>query len=206
LGEYKGERNLYTEFPEIDRNEFIETVSKYTDIKKALATLFVYYALNFQNMSESDAQRIDLICEKINLCANDSVELTNLLSQAVDVLENTPKKDDGGKKMRLVNLMIDFLNADLNKPLNLNEFAKRQSISKYYLCHIFEKKTSFEINKYRDICRMTKAKELLITTTLTVSDICKECGFETEGIFLDKFIRNEGITPKEYRKYNKKRA
>lgn len=206
LGEYKGERNLYTEFPEIDRNEFIETVSQYTGMKKVLATLFVYYAPNFQNMSENDAKKIDSICEKINLCGTDSRELNELLSQAVHILENTPQKADSGKKMRLVNLMIDFLKQNLNEPLNLSELGKQLSISKHFLCHIFEKKTGYEINKYRDICRMTKAKELLITTTLTVSDICKECGFETERMFVDEFMQSQGITPEEYRKYNKKRT
>ncbi len=206
LGEYKGKRNLYTEFPEIDRNEFIQTVSKYTDMQKVLATLFVYYAPNFQNMGENDVEKIDLICKKIKFCAIDNHNLSELLSQAVDILENTPPKTDGGKKKCLVNLMIDFLKEDLNKPLDLNLFAKKQSISKYYLCHIFEKTTGFKVNEYRDICRLTKAKELLINTTSSISEICKECGFEMESLFVGEFTRSEGISPQEYREHNKKRA
>ena len=152
-----------------------------------------------------DGNRDKLI--SLHVSKNEKVQKMEHISGAkVDILENTPKKSDGGKKMRLVNLMIDFLKQNLNEPLNLSELANQLSISKHFLCHIFEKKTGYEINKYRDICRMTKAKELLITTTLTVSDICKECGFETERMFVDEFMQSQGITPEEYRKYNKKRT
>lgn len=205
LGEYKGERNLYTAFPKIDRTEFIETVSNYTDGKKALESLLVYYELNVQNLSREDAEKLDSIAEQIVVCA-ERENMRALLSHAVDIFESTHANADNGKKLRLVNYTIDFIKANIDKPLRLDGFAAEQKISKYYLIHVFEKVTGFEVQAYQNICRMTKAKELLIKTDMRVCEICKECGFKTKEQLSKIFKQNVGISPLEYRKYNKKRA
>lgn len=206
LGKYQGTRNWYTEFPEIDRMEFLETVSFYTDRKKALETLFVYYALQFQSMQRHDAEEMDLLIAQIVASDNDNRRFCTLLSQAVTLLERTPTQADGGKKMRLVDQMLDFGKADLHQPLDWKVLAKQEGISIYYLQHIFEKATGMELQEYRNICRFSEAKRLLIGTDFSLVEICEKCGLEAKATFARSFLQQEGITPEEYRNYHKKRV
>jgi transcriptional regulator GlxA family with amidase domain len=48
------------------------------------------------------------------------------------------------------------------------------------------------------------AKKLLVDTNGKISDIAVECGFGSASYFSKVFVKNEGITPAEYRTALKK--
>lgn len=47
---------------------------------------------------------------------------------------------------------------------------------------------------------MTKAKELLRNTKMSISEIAFAVGIENLGYFTRRFKQQEGVTPQEYRK------
>ena len=56
---------------------------------------------------------------------------------------------------------------------------------------------------YRNSVKLTNAKRLLVSTDQKISDIALECGFGSASYFSKTFLKNEGISPAEYRKLNK---
>lgn len=51
--------------------------------------------------------------------------------------------------------------------------------------------------------KVEKAKMLLVSTDLSISDIAYACGYENVEHFCRQFKRASGRTPKQYRKENK---
>ena len=52
--------------------------------------------------------------------------------------------------------------------------------------------------------RLLKAKNLLMTTDLTVAEITYQCGMEDPGYFSTVFRKTVGVTPKAYRSDSRK--
>lgn len=203
LGEYKGTRDYYTAFPYIDPKEFVESVSGYHDVEQILEHLFVYYSDSFLNTDHDLAKEIDDLLERLKLCAVDNSGLRSYLTEIVIKLESVQLKPYGDKKAELVDSMIDFLNQNSGRQFNLRGFAEENSVSVYYLCYIFKKRTGFDIYAFMDICRKKKFKELLITTDLNLEQICEKASISNVSTFVGEFIRSENITPEQYRRYNK---
>ena len=83
--------------------------------------------------------------------------------------------------------------------MSLSEMADRIGISVYYMSHVFKKSTSMTIVGYRISRRIEKAKELLVSTPLSITEIAFSCGFSSQGYFSERFTKACGISPTVYR-------
>lgn len=86
---------------------------------------------------------------------------------------------------------------------NISEIADRMFISKSYLQKIYKAAFNKSIIEELIQFRLNKAKELLLETDMTVSDIAKECGYSTYNYFVRQFRAAEHIPPSEYRENHK---
>ncbi len=84
-------------------------------------------------------------------------------------------------------------------PWNIDEIAKNLYLSKSYLQKIYKSYFGKSIIEEMIIFRIEKAKELLETTDITVTDIAKECGYSSYNYFARQFRTSVGISPSEYR-------
>ena len=72
-------------------------------------------------------------------------------------------------------------------------------ISKYVLSRMFAK-TFHVLSKYLNGVRLNYAVGALENTQDTITNICLECGFESQRTFNRVFKERYKITPREYRK------
>ncbi|MNI98821.1 HTH-type transcriptional regulator YesS [compost metagenome] len=56
------------------------------------------------------------------------------------------------------------------------------------------------IHDYLTRIRLEKAKEMLADPSLKVQDIAQKIGYESTSYFISLFLKNQGVTPNEYRK------
>ena len=96
---------------------------------------------------------------------------------------------------RIKNTVDDNLEFDMS----LASIAKNIGISVFYMSHIFKKHTGMTVVEYRTVRRIEKAKNLLCTTGLSVTEIAFKCGFSSQGYFSERFTRICGISPTKYR-------
>lgn len=82
----------------------------------------------------------------------------------------------------------------------LDELAEKFFINKFYLSKIFKETYGTTVNNYLISKRITRAKQLLRFTDMTVDEIGAAVGMEDANYFSRMFRKVEGISPREYRK------
>lgn len=86
------------------------------------------------------------------------------------------------------------------RDFSLAELAGQQHLSSYYLAHSFKKITGYSIKQYQQLCRLSLARELLVSTDLPVTEICQRAGFSDLSDFSRYFRRYMSMTPSDYRR------
>ena len=91
-------------------------------------------------------------------------------------------------------------------PPHVNEFAHRIGISLSGLSRLFAAEPDTTVGAYFKDARIRRAKELLGTTDLSLTEIAHAAGFGTRTTMFRSFRSAVGLTPDEYRlKSNRKR-
>lgn len=203
LGEYRGTRDYYTGIPQIDAREFVDTVMAFDNTEQILKTVFVYYPLHCENQHCVDRKKLDGLIERVLAGENDLVQRRTAVTALVEFLNRVEVSAQKTREEPLVDSLIDYLQTNIAEDIDINSFADAKSVSIYYLCHLFKKKTGLTIYEYRNSCRFSQAKRMLIETNHKISDICSVCGFSDVSYFTKKFKESEKVTPSAYRKLHK---
>jgi AraC-like DNA-binding protein len=93
-----------------------------------------------------------------------------------------------------------FIDECYDLPLDLNEISKQACLSRYHFLRLFRDAFETTPHQYLIHRRIEKAKELLRSRPLSVTDVCFEVGFQSLGSFSTLFHRCVGNTPVAYRK------
>ena len=84
--------------------------------------------------------------------------------------------------------------------IGLPQLAELAGVSPASLKKYFSQVYGVPISVYLRTMRMARAKELLSSTALRISDIADAVGYENQGKFGAAFRRETGVTPLEYRR------
>ena len=93
-----------------------------------------------------------------------------------------------------------YLNDHLADPLSLSDVAQQFYISPFYLSRIFKETTGFTYSNYINLTRIKEAQRLLRESTLPISEIAMQCGFDNFSHFGKTFKKVSHVSPREYRK------
>ena len=94
----------------------------------------------------------------------------------------------------------EYLDEHYTKKIELDDLEERFFINKFYLSKIFKETYGTTINNYLISKRITRAKQLLRFTDLTVDEIGAAVGMADANYFSRMFRKVEGSSPREYRK------
>jgi AraC family transcriptional regulator len=94
---------------------------------------------------------------------------------------------------------ISSIHARYDGPITLNELAAEVYVSPFHFSRMFARITGVTPGRYLTAVRLFEAKRLLLTTSLTVSDIVCSVGYSSVGTFTSRFTRAVGMTPTQYR-------
>ena len=86
-----------------------------------------------------------------------------------------------------------------NLPLDLEQISKEACLSRFHFLRLFRRAFNKTPHQYLIQRRIEKAKELLTSSRLTVTDVCFEVGFESLGSFSTLFHKQVGHPPVAYR-------
>ena len=82
----------------------------------------------------------------------------------------------------------------------LAELAASANLSPFYFARVFKQTTGVPPHLFHQRARVERAKELLATTLLSVTDIALRVGYGSSQTLARVFRRNVGATPAEYRR------
>jgi AraC family transcriptional regulator len=117
-------------------------------------------------------------------------------------LVSAPKhrKDTLAFYRQAVERAIGAMRGRLNEPLELSTLAKIAITSPYHFLRVFEEITGISPGRFLAALRIEKAKELLLRTDLSVTDICFEVGYSSLGSFTSNFTELVGTSPTKLRR------
>lgn len=84
-------------------------------------------------------------------------------------------------------------------PLDLKQISSEACFSRYHFLRLFRQTFNKTPHQYLVERRIEKAKELLTSADLRVTDVCFEVGFQSLGSFSSLFHKSVGHPPITYR-------
>lgn len=95
----------------------------------------------------------------------------------------------------------DFMVDAHSEPIGLSEIADKANLSPYHFLRLYKQTFGETPHHYLSRVRLERAKTLLKTSDLSVSEVCLEVGFESLSSFSAWFLREVGLPPSHYRKH-----
>lgn len=93
-----------------------------------------------------------------------------------------------------------FIARKFNHPIKMADIGQEAGLHPDYANSVFKKTFGLTLTEYVTQERVSQAQRKLISTDLSISDICFECGFNSINRFNAAFKRINNCTPSEYRK------
>ena len=156
------------------------------------------YKINCSNIHNIEAEKLDMLITEYK-----TQKSLHTLSEIITLIRNTETKilyDEKNIVEKICAHIVQNLDADLSAEAVANEFH----FSTSYLRHIFKKETGTSVTKFKRNQQLKKAKILLRSTDCKISDIAASCGFENPSYFAEVFVKEVGVSPKDYRNAVKK--
>jgi AraC-like DNA-binding protein len=94
---------------------------------------------------------------------------------------------------------IHHMKEHLEAPLDLDELARIVAISKFHLVRVFDEITGTTPHHFLSCLRVQRAKELLLKTDASITEVCLEVGYNSLGTFSNTFSELVGVSPQAFR-------
>lgn len=144
----------------------------------------------------------DLYIRKIDVCSS----LDELNELHVELTEEYVKRMQDCKTAhrysKPVSRCIDYIYDNLHCKIQVDDLADEAGLSKTYLSKLFHKETGMTIVQYIMDKKLDAAKNLLMFTEHTTSEIANYLNFSSESHFINAFKKSTGLTPKKFKQYN----
>jgi AraC-like DNA-binding protein len=93
----------------------------------------------------------------------------------------------------------DYLAAYFDQRVLLDEAARQAYLSKYHYQRLFQRTFGETPHEFLTRRRIDRARDLLASTDLSVSEICMDVGYSSLGSFSARFHQLVGCPPSEFR-------
>lgn len=117
------------------------------------------------------------------------------------------KNTDGGQhsspKNGIISKALDFVEINLANPITIEAIAEKCEVTPQHLCRVFKEALDIRPFEYINRKRIQKAKELLIESSMSVSEIGLAVGYGDCSYFSAVFKKLENITPRDFRDQNR---
>ena len=126
----------------------------------------------------------------------------NFLSQVFEEIlkefeENAETPDL--EETRLFHEMLGFVHANFAQPLSVKDIADSARLNKNRCTALFKKHTNMSPIKYVNEYRLYTAKNMILHTDRSISDISADVGYNQISHFIEQFRLSYGISPLKYR-------
>lgn len=125
-----------------------------------------------------------------------SQRIHRLLCELIVLPKVKPQEDDTDA----VSQVIDYIMQHLFEDMSVNDVAAFVNLSASHLSRLFKIRTGFSPHEFITLRRIDAAKELLLTTRLSVKQIAFRVGYHSEANFITSFSSKTGITPAVFRR------
>lgn len=108
-------------------------------------------------------------------------------------------KENSGSMQQVTTQVLSLIETDY-RTVALEEIAKKNGVTAAYVSKAVKKITGKTFKEILIEKRISKAKELLEATSLSVQDICVAVGYDNTSHFYRLFFAGTGMSPSNYRR------
>ncbi|MBV8073645.1 MAG: helix-turn-helix transcriptional regulator [Acidobacteriaceae bacterium] len=94
----------------------------------------------------------------------------------------------------------DLLRDWQDEPISISEVARTSGLTRFHFVRLFKAIFGETPHQYRSRAQVERAKQLLILTDLSITEVCMSVGFSSLGSFSALFSRRVGMPPSEFRR------
>jgi AraC-like DNA-binding protein len=95
---------------------------------------------------------------------------------------------------------IEAMHENLAEPLTVDDMARTAMFSRFHFTRVFKRITGTSPGRFRTAMRLARAKQLLVATSKSVTEISHEVGYSSVGTFSARFSSGVGVSPRTYRR------
>lgn len=107
-------------------------------------------------------------------------------------------------RSELVDNVIWYLEQHFREEISLSELAEHFFVVPAYLSRKFKEKKNCTVMQYLENVRLRRSRELLESTSMSISDIARAAGYNDSNYFARSFRKVYGVSPREYRSHGDK--
>jgi two-component system response regulator YesN len=137
---------------------------------------------------------------------DDQEDLCAWISAALNEFIELVYSSQDARKMTQIRPAIDHIHAHYDEPITLAEIAKASHLSVSRLAHLFKEQMGITLIDYVTGARIERAKELLLGTDQSCTEICFQAGYTNHSYFTRTFKSLVGMTPRQFRVQNQRRG
>lgn len=182
------------------KQEFLKAFD-YVEKEEGFSSIYIKY--NFSEIVKRccevlhrEEQLLQIVVE-IYECTS-IAQMETLILDMLDVMAKTGKRNFGENRLvMLAKQAVQQRYSDCT--LSVASIAQDLNVSAAYLSTLFKMEAGQTLIKYIAQYRMEKAKEMLTTTNMRISDIAEKVGYFNTSYFISLFKNNVGESPAKYR-------
>jgi AraC family transcriptional regulator len=99
--------------------------------------------------------------------------------------------------------VIALMRRRCDEPVSLTEMASEACLSRFHFVRVFERHTGISPIKFHSLLRFAEARDRIISTKTSVTDICYDLGFRSLSTFVNQFTHLMGVSPGQLRHVQK---
>ncbi len=92
----------------------------------------------------------------------------------------------------------DLLRDWEDEAISIGSVARATGMTRFHFIRLFKAVFGETPHQYRSRAQIEKAKDLLVRTDLSITDVCMAVGFSSLGSFSALFSRRAGTSPSEF--------
>lgn len=186
---------------------FCHFISKTGDLE-----LFEFFKIPYY-IDKVDNIILKELFEKLvtNLASNNYMSILRVKSVMLEIIiyyfdniQSEKIEMVSSKSTEIISRVVKYISNNLSKNISINDLAELVYLHPNYFIKFFKKHMGSSPKNYINKLRLEKAKKLLITTEMNITDISREIGYSDTCYFSKYFKKNTGFTPTEFKNIREK--
>ncbi|MDO5403252.1 MAG: AraC family transcriptional regulator [Eubacteriales bacterium] len=182
LGGLRFEQLLYSNFFTVPEQHINQVNYIFSQLIKEKEAPDIYSVCSIKDLFQ---RLIILMLRKFN---NPLDNKANISSQPVHVLDES------------IQSAMNYICNNFSKNITLDDVAGLLHLNSSYFSKKFKTINGFGFKEYLNNVRINHSEKLLLETTLSITDIAFQCGYQNSNYYGDAFKHINGISPTEFRK------
>lgn len=194
---------------ELHQNECIilepgKTHGGYKPSKEPTAFYWLHFRTSFQmpfkTYAKDEFYDVKYLLKKLlHISKTPSYKASALDSAALMIFNELECAEAAGYGSSLANKIAEYVRINVAKNITAAMTAEHFGYNTDYISKLFKKIFGVGLKQYIIAERVKYAKDLLLTTGLSVKEISAHMGFDEENLFIKFFVYHEEISPSQFR-------